>query len=73
MNHELIKKAIFAHFACDDQMRCYVKFEDSVEAAKSFYYHLIGENHPIFKSLIKTHRYKNKLTLIQRYLNQNEK
>jgi len=72
MNTELFKKAIFAHFACDSQMRCN-ELEDSVDAARAFYLFLCGESHPVFDTLIQKKRYKTKLNLINRYLNQNEK
>jgi hypothetical protein len=73
MNKELIKKAIYVNFACDRQMKCDTKLEESVDAALGFFLHLCGEESNVFNQLIKRDRYKNKLILINRYLNQNEK
>ncbi len=71
---EQIKQAIRAHFACDTQMKCDTKLEDSVDAAKAFLLHLTGSESRIFDSLIQTSRYQVKLQLIKRYINNlNEK
>ena len=64
----LIHKAVKVHFACDAKLNCASEFEESVEAARSFLDHLQGRENPVFDRLIKLHRYKNKLILIQRYI-----
>ena len=68
MDKKLIAKAVKVHFACDNQMRC-SDLEDSTEAARAFYLHLCGEESSAFNRLIKTNRYKNKLILVTRYIN----
>jgi len=71
-----IKRAIVAHFACNKvNLLCDRRLEDSIDAAKSFYYHLTDTKilRDVFYELIdKNQRYKNKLLMIKRYI-KNEK
>jgi len=72
MTTEILKKAITSHFACNkNNLACDVRFEDSVQAAKAFYLHLKGTQNDLFDSLIQKNRYKIKLKLINRFLNEN--
>jgi len=72
--HEKLHKAIVAHFMCHkSSLQCDTHFEDSVDAARAFYEHLKGSDAygKIFHKLMKQDRYKNKLILVKRYLNEN--
>jgi len=71
---ELIRKAVIVHFACDkNNLKCDPKLEDSPNAALDFFnYFETGIGNDGFKKLNQTARYRNKLKLIMRYLNNNE-
>lgn len=72
MNLKKLHNAITAHFACNkNTLDCTLKLEDSVDAAKAFYHHLQGLDSALFIDLIQKSRYKIKLELIKRYLNEN--
>lgn len=74
-NPALITKAVTVHFACEKRtLQCSEKLEDYVGAATDFLnFMLTGNTTPQLDKVLKSKRYRTKMQLIERYINNNGK